>query len=200
MMKALSPLLSLTLLLSTSQIAVRAQGTVYFKDFGPLGLNAPVYESDGVTPLSGPQFTAELLEGSSPDVLASIAITGFLTGAGAGYFNGGVQTINTVAPRTSAWFEVRVWNTVSGASFLEAQASGLGNSWWQSAAFAVQTGGGAINPFPPGDLTGLGNSPVYLNSVPEPTSIALAALGTAVVLFRFRRRERSAVSNHFAKP
>ena len=110
------------------------QGTVAFsnRSFPGGGVNAPVYQFDGVTLLSGPQFMAELLAGPSADNLAFVAATGFLTDTGAGYFNGGTPSISTVFPRDTAWVQVDVWNTASGASFVQARASGLPNSWWQS--------------------------------------------------------------------
>lgn len=187
--------LLLLLLIATKVGNGHAQGTVLFVNIGPVGsgLNAPVYESDGLTPLSGPQFMAELLGGTSVSTFVSVATTGFLQGSAAGYFNGDTVTMPGVGPGT-AWVEVRVWNTSSGASFAQAKNSGLPNSWWESSAFTVQAG----SPFQglPGLLTGLGNSPVYLNSVPEPSIFALAGLGSALALFRCRRQNWSAVSNH----
>jgi hypothetical protein len=170
-------------------INVLAQGTVVFENINvPAGLNAPVYEADRITPLAGTQFIAELLGGPSPNSLTQVATTGFQTGTGAGYFLGGVESINTVAPRTTGWIEVEVWNTSSGGSFGQAQASGLPNSWWQSSVFSVTTGGGAVNPFPPAFLTGLGNSPVFLNGVvPEPSTFTLCVVGAVLVLLRSRR-------------
>jgi len=174
----------------------QGQGTVNFINiYGPV--NAPFYESDRITKLAGPQFMAQLLAGPSASTLASIAMTGFFSGGGAGYFNGGEQYINSVPPGSTAWVQVDVWNTASGATFSQAQGSGLPNSWWQSSVFAVQTG----NPFSsgggptsPAALTGLGNSPLYLNSVPEPSTIALAGLAAAAVVLRIDRRNCSRVS------
>jgi hypothetical protein len=136
--------------------------------------------ADGVTPLSGPQFTAELLAGPNANSLLSIATTGFLTGSDVGYFVGGIETINGVAAQGTAWVNVRVWNTTAGPSFLQAQASGLPNSWWQSPIFSVVTGD-SVNP---SSLTGLGNSPVYLNPVPEPSAAALVGFGAALIISR----------------
>jgi len=172
-------------------LVTEGQGTIQFIniDVGH-GVNAPVYESDGVTKLAGPRFMAELLVGPSAANLASIAAIGFLTGSSAGYFNGGTQIINNIFTGGTAWVEVRVWNTSSGSSYPQAVASGLPNSWWQSSVFTVTLGGGTINPFPPAPLTGLGNSPVYLNSVPEPCTLALAGLGAAILLFRLPWRNR----------
>ncbi len=170
---------------------IYAQGTVNFANLWPNQVNpmvnAPVYESDGVTRLAGSQFTAELLAGPTANNLASIAMTGFLTGNAAGYFPAGTQSVPNLAPGMTAWVQVNVWNTASGASFAQAQASGLPNTWWSSSVFSVALGGGVVNPTAPATLTGLGTSPVYLNSVPEPATTALLGLGVAVLFLRYRR-------------
>jgi len=173
---------------------LHAQGTVLFDNGHLGGPNAPVYEANGVTKCSGPQFLAQLLAGPSVDNLATIAMVGFSTGNGAGYFYGGGVAIPSVVPGATAWVRVDVWNTASGPSFDLAKASGLPDSWWQSSTFPVVTGGsGSGVPSPPTSLLGLGTSPVYLNGfVPEPSTFALAGLGATAVLFRFRQRSRAA--------
>jgi hypothetical protein len=172
----------------TGALITRAfgQGTINFQN---INVQVPVYQSDGVTRLSGPQFLAELFAGPSATNLAAIATTSFLTTTnGAGYFDGGTVAVNTVAYGQFAWVQVDVWNTSSGALFNQAQASGLRNSWWQSSIFSVQTGDPFPTPIPPGVLIGLGNGPVFLNGVvPEPSTFALCVVGTVVALFRFRR-------------
>ncbi|HVV71106.1 MAG TPA: hypothetical protein VHI52_06355, partial [Verrucomicrobiae bacterium] len=51
-------------------VVVQSQGTINFVNLQPgVGLNAPVYEADGVTKCSGPQFTAELLVGTAANNL-----------------------------------------------------------------------------------------------------------------------------------
>src|SRR5690242_20721503 len=99
---------------------VRPQGTVEFSNVQVGGPNAPVYQSDGVTKLSGPQYMAELLGGPSADSLASAATTSFFTGNGAGYFDGGAVAISGVLPGDIGWVQVEVWNTASGGSFDQA--------------------------------------------------------------------------------
>jgi len=163
---------------------------MWFVNIGPVGsgLNAPVYESDGVIKLSGSQYMAELLGGPSASSLGPVATTSFFTGNGAGYFNGLTQGIPGVPGGTEGWVEVLVWNTASGLTFDQAKASGLPNSWWQSSVFTVRTGITVVNPSAGGLLLGLGNSPVFLNgAVPEPSMFALAGLGAALVLFRMIR-------------
>ena len=178
----------LMLLVINCGLIAYPQGTVSFSNVGP-GLHAPVFEVDGVTKVSGSQFLAELFGGPSATSLAAIAMTGFASGTQAGYFFGGVQSINTVAGGGTAWIQVDVWNIASGGSFAQAQASGLPNSWWQSAVFSVTTGnlltGAGFTP--PAILTELGTSPVFLNSVPEPSTFVLAGLGVMMLLGGRRR-------------
>ena len=183
--KPLVVLLGVGLILKTL-----AQGTVEFSNIHTgAPLNAPVYEADGITKLSGSQFIAELLAGPSATNLGSVATTPFRTGNGAGYFYVQSVPVSTVPPGSFAWLQVDVWNVTSGSSFAQAQASGLSNSWWQSGVFSVITGGGGVNPFPPAVLTGLGTSPVFLNgaTVPEPSAVALGITAAVLALLRLRR-------------
>lgn len=176
-------LILMVMLLLLPLFDLGGQGILVFANYGD-GVRAPVYESDGVTKLSGPQFQAELLVGPS---FIGVATTPFGTGTLAGYFNGGQQTLNGILWDSPAWVQVEVWNTASGETFDQAQASGLPDSWWESPAFTVTLGGGVVNPEPPSVLAGLGIGPVYLNSVPEPSTVALAALGVAMLFRRFRK-------------
>jgi hypothetical protein len=81
----------------SSVIVSLGQGTLEFKNVNvAAGVNAQVFESDHITKLSGPQFMAELAAGLDINNLTPLATTGFLTGNGAGYFDGGTQTINGV--------------------------------------------------------------------------------------------------------
>jgi PEP-CTERM motif len=182
-----------------------AQGTVNFQNIVCNALNAPDYLSDGTTKLAGPQFMAELLGGPTATSLSLIATTPFLTtNNGAGYYLGGVQTINTVPPGGDAFIQVNVWNTATGMTFNQARVSGLANAWAQSSVFTVTTGNPTI-PGLPATLLGLtplslnaavpipllftttpGTSPVYLNGVPEPSTLALVGFAAALVLLRWR--------------
>ena len=161
-----------------------SQGTIEFQN---VDVNVPVFESDGVTRLSGPQFLAQLFSGPDATKLAAIATTIFLTGRGAGYFAYGAVAVNSVPYTQTAW--------ASGASFAQAQASGLPNSWWQSPVFGVLTGDPLPPPTLPGALIGLGNGPVFLNSVPEPSTFALACLGAAALLCVHRCQRRDTRTN-----
>src|SRR5579883_864387 len=172
---------------------VFAQGTVYFSNYYGQQVNAPVYESDGTTPVSGSQFIAELFAGPSTNALQMIASTPFMQGpGGAGYFFGGTPAIPTVFPRNPAWVQVDVWNTVFGSTFNLARASGAVDAWWQSSVFSVYTGGETVNPANPGPLTGLGTSPVFLNgAVPEPPTLSLLVLWGFFAWFHCRLQNHS---------
>lgn len=168
-------------------LAAYAQGTVNFVNVNSgAGLNAPIFLNDGTTKV-GSGFTAELMAGASAGSLASVATTGFLTGAGAGYFQGGTVVIPGVAGGANAFLQVRVFATSSG-SFAAASAAGLLNTYGQSGVFSVATGNpGASPPIVPAVLTGL--TSFNLNpAIPEPSSLALAGLGAAALL-AFRRRK-----------
>lgn len=173
-------------LLAASTISAQAQAIVVFSngngtpDWIP---DAPVFLSDGVTKASGPQFMAALFAGPTANNLAFVASTGFLQGAEAGYFNGGDQS-TTIAAGEIGWAQIDVWNTASGATFDQAKASGLPNSWWQSSVIWVGTFKDMNGNPVPSIITALGTSPVYLNSVPEPSALALLCCGLAVGFLR----------------
>jgi len=147
--------------------AAFAQGTVNFANIGA-GLDAPVYLSDGTTKLDGPQYIAGLLAGPTASSLALIAMTPFLSGNAAGYYVGGVLTINSVQGGDVAFIQVDVWNAAAGATFDQARASGFGNAWAQSSVFSVETGNQGTPPTTPSTLLGL--TPLSLNAgtpIPE---------------------------------
>lgn len=177
------------LALAASSLGTLAQGTIEFSNYDlNANINAPVYHSDMVTLLSGPQFQAELLAGPTASNMVSIATTPFLEGVTAGYYYHDGLAVPNVYYGATAWVRVQVWNTASGATFAQAQASGLPDSWWESSIFPVTTGC-PICPPPtlPGPLTGLGNSPVYLNGVPEPTLYTFAGFGFLLAGMRLRK-------------
>ena len=89
------------LLLLSSCLICRSQGTVYFSNLYGQQVNAPVFAADGTGALAGPQFMAGLLAGPSSDSLSLIGTTPFLQGTAAGYFYGGTPAIGTVSPHNT---------------------------------------------------------------------------------------------------
>lgn len=187
-------LIATTLLAVVPGLMAFAQGTVTFANAG-VGLNAPVFHSDGTTKLAATTYEAILMGGATAGALAQYGSTASFIGAGApGYFNGGAATISTVAPGSTGFFQVIVWdstlgNTTTGATEAEAvayAAAGHGDVIGFSTIFQNTTGGVGSPATPPATLTGL--TSFSLNPVPEPATFALAGLGAAAALI-FRRRK-----------
>ena len=164
-----------------------AQGTINFSN-GAAGLNAPIRDEFG-TLLSGAGFIAQLWAGATAGSLQPIIPTAtFATGASAGYFFGGSRTIPGVATGSPAFVQVRVWssNFSDWATAFAAYNAGdptarIGGDLvapWQS----PNLGGG---PTPPPNLVGMQS--FSFRSIPEPSTVALAVLGGAPLLFRRRK-------------
>ena len=182
-------LIATTLLCTAAGLAAYAQGTVNFANVGA-GFNAPVVLNDGTTK-AGAGYTAVLMAGPSASSLTQIATTPLLTGAQAGFFLGGVQSISTVAGGGTATILIDIYNSGAYSSFAAAQTANAPNAWAQSSMFTVTTGNpNASPPTTPGTFAPLGTTPIALNpgGVPEPSTFALAGLGAAALLF-FRRRK-----------
>ena len=138
--------LALVLIVLISPLAAQAQGTVEFKNFdAATGRNAPVllyywsYSAGYLIPASGTSYVVELIEASPISNWKVIAQTNFLSGAQAGYFDGGVQAIPDVPSGSNAILQIRVWLRSCG-SFTAAQAADLPWNWGQSSLFTVATG------------------------------------------------------------
>jgi hypothetical protein len=159
--------------------------------------------ANGTLVPTGSRFLAELYyapDGADPGDAGMMrgqmgAATTFHTVL-AGRFSGGVRnTPNTTAPNAYAWFQVRVWEATFGSTYAEA-LSAAGKSVdgitrqaivGMSNRFRVQTGpetGPASSLILAG---GAGLQGFQVGVVPEPSSIALGALGL-IGLFMLRRR------------
>ena len=139
--------LALLSLVLSSAMATQAQGTVEFKNFdAATGWNVPVlvyHWSDPpvrLTAVSGTSYTVELV-GGAPSGLnwKIIAQTNCLSGAQAGYFDGGVQAVPEVPSGSNAVLQIRVWATGAG-SFVNAELSGIPETYGSSSLFTVATG------------------------------------------------------------
>lgn len=158
--------------------ATQAQGTVNFNNRTG-GVDAPVFDVGGTAKLDGAGFSAGLYEGTT---LLGAAVP-FRTGAGAGYWNPAPDGTRSTgaAPGANATLTVKAWEASGGATYAAALAAGKKTG--SSDAITVATGGVGAPPSLPAVLTGLKS----FNLVPEPSTIALGALGAAVLLFRRRK-------------
>src|SRR5262245_10105618 len=112
--------------------ALMGQGTVLFSNHVPTqGVDAPMYivfGENACARVEGSGFAAELYAGpASTGSLSPIGVpVAFLTGALAGYFDGGtdpIRDVPNVLPGFPALAEVRVWRLADGATWEEAFAN-----------------------------------------------------------------------------
>ena len=149
-------------------------------------IDAPIYDVDGITPLAGTAFLAQLYAAAPGSSLAPIGSpTTFLTGANAGY----VQAIDEQVPGVPAFsialIQVVAWRASDGATF--AAANHLGGQVGESAILNIRLGCSGTPACLPADLVGLQSFSLHV-VVPEPSPAALAVLGLALLGPRARRR------------
>ena len=139
------------------------QGYVSFVNISSAaGVNAPVYLGD--TKVTFP-YVAQLLGGPDSTSLAYLGSPApFLSGTGAGYFNGGTVVIPGVPGGGTAHVQVVVWDptlggTTNGASAAQAfayWAAGHSYGWGSSPVFTAITGDPTASPpMPPPVLSNL---------------------------------------------
>jgi hypothetical protein len=166
-------------------VAAYGQGAVTFNNRVTGVVDAKVtLASDGSGVSTG--FTAQLYGGPAGTAIDKLVAltpsTTFRTGNAAGYVNPVDVTVTGVAAGATATLVMRAFN---GTDYNSANSTIKG----QSGTFNVALGGGTL---PPANLTGLtafslAGGTTTPPVVPEPSTIALGALGAAVLLFRRRK-------------
>jgi hypothetical protein len=159
-----------------------AQGLVNFANLNAaFGVNAPIYDVDGKTPL-GPGFFAQLYAG--PVGSTSLQAVGSPVQFVKGYFFGGSVAVPGVAGGEIAVVQVRAWRALDGSTFETANHFGghVGTS-----AVLTLSALGSSNVGVPAGLIGLESFSLYV--VPEPPVWLLGVLG-GVVFSVCRRRVR----------
>jgi uncharacterized protein (TIGR03382 family) len=178
-------------ILSSMLVAVGAfaQGQVNFAARVVGTYDAPVFVGADTTSgvkADGPAYMAQLYAGATQAGLAPVgAPLPFRTGAAAGYWTATAVTINTVDATGNAFVQVRAWATSAGATYeaaLAANAGGFGTS-------AILTVKPTSAPDVPATLTGLASFAISAtgNNGPEPSVMAVAALGGLALLLRRRK-------------
>ncbi len=163
------------------------QGTVDFCNF------VPISDVDGVTPLAGPAFLAQLYAGAPGQSLRPVGVPRpFLTGTDAGYFDCQVVVVPGVLPGGTAVVQVVAWRASDGLTF-EA-ANHPGGHAGQSNVFLVGPLSFLYGPPPPPPDPGLDGLQSFSLQVvvPEPSVFALGLLGGAFLALG-RRRHRAPV-------
>jgi hypothetical protein len=160
-------------------VAAFAQGQITFNNRVAGVVDARVTFADGANAGQGvgAGYTAQLFGGADANTLSALSpSTTFRTSSAAaqGYVNGVVVDVPGIAPGLKATVVMRVFDSGN------AQVG-------QSAPISITLGGGTL---PPANLEGLqaftvtgGGTPV----IPEPSTIALAALGVGALLLRRRK-------------
>lgn len=163
-------------------LIVWSQGELEFANYGG-GVNAPIYEVDGKTPLSGPAFFAGLYAAAPGDRLQPRSQpVPFLAGGGSGYFMGGIVAVQGVSYGGRAVVQVVAWRASDGPTF-EA-ANHPGGHVGASSVFEV----GLASPTGLAGLYGLQSFSLEV-VVPEPSVTALVLVGGSALALghRFRR-------------
>lgn len=169
-------------------------GTVIFSNHG-IGVDAPVFDVDGVSKLSGSGFLAQLYGGPSETALQPVgAAIPFRSGTAAGYFNDSIpRVIGSVGPGAEATLQVRAWEIGMGETYEAAVAAGAKHG--ASPSLVLTTGGG---PTPPPPLAGLKSfslvSAPRIDSQPkdlavlegEPASFSVRASGPGTLAYQWK--------------
>ena len=171
--------------------AVLSQGLLWFGNYntGPGAVDAPIYDVDGVSLLSGPVFVAQLYAAAQGESLQPVGISRpFGVGSGAGYFVGIDEPIPGVPAGGTATVQVVAWRLSDGPTF--ATANHPGAHVGESLVFTV---GPLSDEGPPPapyiiGLAGLQGFSLHV-VVPEPSVFALGLLGGALLALgrRWRR-------------
>lgn len=111
---------------------------------GVTNLSVPIFDVDGVTPLNGTGYVAQLYAGPSLDLLRPAGQpTPFQTGMNAGYFVPQTITLGNVAPGSNAVLQVCAWDSNYGTTY--EQARSLGGRFGKSVIMQVPAGGGGAS-------------------------------------------------------
>jgi len=184
-----------TLVAGLIPMIVTAQGTV---TFGSSSLSHQIVLA-GTTTSVGPGFVASLWWAPSGSPESALIQLGGTIPVNGGYIT--TPETRTTGPATgegvSALFQIRAWNdgfatyaAANNSSLLTTRVGrgGGGGGGLNQNPFTNPTGApNAVPPTPAALLTGW-TTPIQVQPVPEPSTIALAGLGAASLLL-FRRRK-----------
>lgn len=164
------------------------QGYLNFANLGT-GVNSPFRTDTGVV-LTGAGYNVELVVGLTATTVADSLAPLFTGSFGAGFFNGGSRTVPAadINGTGQTFVMVRAWSTQGGTLTTYAAAVAAGALTGTTVAFSATPQ--PSNLLPPNPLTGMplinGNGNL-VSVVPEPTTLALAALGIGALFIRRRK-------------
>jgi hypothetical protein len=174
--------------------AALPQGLLDFANL-EVGVNAPIYDIDGTTPLAGPGFLAGLYAAPVGQSLAPVGgPVPFLTTV-PGYFRGGSWMVPGVPAGHTAVLQVVAWRASDGPTY--ALANHPGAHVGSSDLLEVPLAGGAQ---PPSALIGLQSFSLH-EVVPEPSVFALGLSAGCAATWRRgpHRRAKTKLSLDFVR-
>jgi len=166
-----------------ASMAAYAQGTITFNNRVTGTVDAPVFDVGGTVKLDGANgYFAQVYAGPDAGSLAAVGSpVAFRVGSAAGYISGGDVSIASVAGGAKAQVQLRAW----GGGFASYEAAVAGGAKFGSSSIfeSLPLGGAGAPPSTPPAMVGL----TSFSLVPEPSTIALGALGMAALLIRRRK-------------
>jgi hypothetical protein len=188
-----------------------AQGWIYFNNYSATAGGQVTYgnttsDQTSLGGLAGTPVTDANVElqlfyaigtfGSTSSFLAAATpgVTTFIdsgaTYAGGGYYEGGTQTIAGWTALDTVTFMVEAWETsgpLAGATFATSGLAGESGLWTEVAGSPA--GGNGVQPTTdPAQFFNSGPPAMTIDTVPEPSTIALGGLGMASLLALRRRK------------
>src|SRR5262245_26723056 len=164
------------------------QGYLAFANLGA-GVNSPFHTDTGAV-LAGSGYSVEMLVGAT-SATAIDSLTPLFTGNFAsGFFNGGSRTVPAadIDGTGKTWVVIRAWANAGGSITSYAAAVAAGQLTGVTTAFQVTPQ--VSSQVPANPLTGMplinGNGNLS-TPVPEPSVLALGALGIAALFVRRRK-------------
>jgi hypothetical protein len=181
-----------SLALIGSALAVAAQGTVLVSSVSIGGRPRIVSGLDPSTavPITGNNWLIDVVarNPANGNAYQSILATPMIplgaspTASSAGLFSSGTVAIPFIAQGANATMQIRVWDTTTGATFDTATIRGV------SPEFVVATAGVGVPPSTPAAWNTTQFNGLFV-LVPEPSTLALGALGLAALAgWSWRRR------------
>lgn len=171
-------------------LPVMGQGTLNFATTGSAvgGAGAKVVDAALPNGVTGANYFAQLYYSTTENgtyTAIPLSITGFRTGAAAGFVVAKQVAVPGQLPGTSAWIQMRAWEGAAGSSYestLGSGKTGISNNILVNNLGGTPAGG---LPLTDPNLTGLTGFSIAV--VPEPSTIALGLLGAAGLFLRRRK-------------
>jgi hypothetical protein len=166
-------------------VSAFAQGTVNFSNLGRPIMTADGSTGAGAAVPAGNAFMAALFYAppGTTDMNAFMQVGAAANFIAAGTIVGGTRTAPVTPAGAAAAFQIRVWEVATGADYDSATHRGASN--------IVEGNTGNPEAIPPGtplNLVAAGLTGFQMEILPEPSVIALGALGAGALLLLRRRK------------